>query len=112
MNDTIPIVTNEEIKTLQNNKLGALSLEKNKKTYIREMVHKLGPLWWEKLEQSLKSDDINERRMALIEYNKLQTKMLPTQLEDSDGNNIMVNIIGTNINNHINKENEKKTIDV
>lgn len=92
-NNVTPLVTSEDIKTLQENKLGALSLEKNKKMFTKEMVFKYGPLWWEEFEMAIRSEDKDMKRMAMVEYNKLQCRVLPTEITGADGEQMVLNVI-------------------
>lgn len=87
----------KEIAVLQEKKaLANLALGKTT-TYIKDRVYKHRKLWWETWEAMLTSDDENQRKVALIEYNKLQLRVLPTQLEGTNGQSVVVNIVGMGV---------------
>lgn len=92
-NNVTPIVTSADIQTLQDNKLGALSLEKSKKMFTKEMVFKYGPLWWDEFANAMVSDDKDMKRMAMVEFNKLQCRVLPTEITGADGEQMVLNVI-------------------
>lgn len=63
------------------------------KTYIRDKVYEHRKDWWRAWSEMLESPDPKEKRAALVEYNKLQSRILPTQLEGSGNSNVQVNIM-------------------
>jgi len=65
-----------------------------KSSYISDNIKKYYGKWWKDYLRMRKSKNATERRTAFIEFNKLQQKVLPTQFETEDGQQIMVNIIG------------------
>lgn len=74
--------------------------------YVKDRVFKYRKEWWNKWKEMLNSGEKDLEKIALIEYNKLQQKVLPTQLEGSDGANVTVNILGMGI-----EQPKKKPID-
>lgn len=90
----------QDIATLTENKTVALSAEKNKTAYIKERVFKYKEDWWKKWEEMLNGDDKDERRTALMEYNKLQCRILPTEITGQDGEQLLINVIGYGIKNN------------
>ena len=63
-------------------------------TYIKDRVYKYRHEWWKAWIEALHSKDKDMKKVALIEFNKLQGRVLPTQLEGTAGQQIMVNVIG------------------
>ena len=59
---------------------------------IRENVDKYSELWWNRWEQSMTSDDKQERLHAMTEFNKLQCKMIPTEVTGAEGGEILIKI--------------------
>ena len=88
-----PVVVPSDIKKLNENKLAALSMEKNKKQFIKEMVFKFGPIWWEEFAAAMSSDDKDMKRMAMMEFNKLQCRVLPTEISGADGEQMVLNVV-------------------
>jgi len=66
---------------------------------VRQKIDKYHPLWWERWLVMMDSDDKQERFEAMREFNKLQCKMIPTQITGEDGQPISVNIINYAGNN-------------
>lgn len=58
-----------------------LLLNGQKTKYIRNKVFQFGPLFWENLERDMQSDDPKVKQFAMSEYNKLQARVLPVELE-------------------------------
>lgn len=82
------------------NKQAAMSLENSKKKFIKEMVFTHGPLWWENLKRDLTLDpvtnlpkDKDAYRSAMIEFNKLQARVLPTEITGADGEQLVLNVV-------------------
>lgn len=92
-NQTIEKVASE-IEILKERKALADLAQGKTTTYIKDRVYKHRKLWWATWEAMLTSDDENQRKVALIEYNKLQLRVLPTQLEGANGQSVVVNIVG------------------
>lgn len=70
------------------------------KTYITDRIYKFRKEWWEKWYEMLNSEDSSEKKTALIEYNKLQQRVLPTQLEGGGNSTVQVNILnGVGVDN-------------
>lgn len=95
-NQTIEKVASE-IDILKEKKALAALAQGKTTTYIKDRVYKHRKLWWEAWEQMMNSDDITEKKIALIEYNKLQLRVLPTQLEGTNGQSVVVNIVGMGV---------------
>lgn len=87
----------EDIALLQEAKAAALLAQGKTATYIKDRVYKYKKEWWDKWHDMLNSEDSAERKTALIEYNKLQAKILPTQLQAGDNSQVQINIIGMGI---------------
>jgi len=88
--DKKPSVSEEILK----NKETAMSLEHSKRKYIKEMVFQHGPLWWDNLKRDLSNpEDKESYRSAMIEFNKLQARVLPTEITGADGEQIVLNVV-------------------
>lgn len=61
--------------------------------YIKRKVREENELWWKTWREMMESEDKLDRRSAFAEYNKLQCRILPSQLDDGDGNGIVLNIV-------------------
>jgi hypothetical protein len=69
--------------------------------YIKDRVFKYNRDWWNQYKEMRRSDDPTMRKTAFIEYNKLQARILPTQLEAGSGNNVQINIVGMGLDEPI-----------
>jgi len=87
----------EEIELLQERKAAALLANGQNQAYVKDRVFKHRKIWWNKWKEMMESDDPLMVRSAMVEYNKLQTKVLPHQLEGSGGQSVTVNILGMGI---------------
>lgn len=94
-----------EISSLQEIKKENLQYT-NKTAYIKEKVFEYKKKWWDKWEQMMDSDDKNESRAALIEYNKLQCRILPTEITGADGEQLILNVVGYGLKNKMIEEEE------
>lgn len=83
----------KDLTTLNENKQVAKLASGQKTAYIRDKVFEFGPLFWDKLREAMTSDDKDERRMAMIEYNKLQARVLPTEISGADGEQLVLNVV-------------------
>lgn len=52
---------------------------------IRKAIKEHTATWWTEIAAMMTSVDPGEKRFALSEFNKLQTKALPQALTDEDG---------------------------
>lgn len=66
-------------------------------TFIKDRVDKYKSEWWREWYKMLKSDEKDLKKTAIVEYNKLQGRILPTQLEGTNGQQIVVNVVGLGI---------------
>jgi len=53
---------------------------------VREKVKHYMPQWWTNWELMMNEGAKEDKRWAMTEFNKLQTKMMPTTFEDDEGN--------------------------
>lgn len=88
-----------------------------KKEYVSELVRKYNGIWWANWIEMMEGGDEDQKKLAMIEYNKLQTRVLPTQLEAGAGDFVVkIANYGGDINiskNETKKEEEnKKVIDI
>jgi hypothetical protein len=88
-----------DMMALKEAKTEANFLSGNKSAYIAEKVSKYNQLWWANLTDMLSSDDKAERNTAMIEYNKLQCRVLPTQITGADGKDLLPIPILSNVRN-------------
>lgn len=51
-----------------------------KETFVKEQLDKFSPIWWKLIMDMLNGDSREDRRFALAELNKLQIKIIPSQL--------------------------------
>ena len=86
-------ILKDDLTKLNEAKELALSYEKNKNTYIREKVFKHSEEWWKDYIRMKTSDDPIDQRIAFVEYNKLQQRLLPTQLSTEDGQGLTVQVM-------------------
>lgn len=84
----------DDIKALQEKKMEVWLSDMKAATYIKDRVYKYRKEWWDKWLEMLHAKDKDLNKVALIEFNKLQWRVLPTQLEWTAGQQIMVNVIG------------------
>jgi len=82
-----------ELTKLHEKKLETDLVNGRTKTYIADRIYKFRKDWWSKWFEMLNSEDASQNKTALIEYNKLQQRVLPTQLEGSGGSTVQVNIL-------------------
>lgn len=87
----------EEILALQEVKAAALLAQGKNQTYIKDRVFKYRKLWWDSWEEMMGSEEKDMRKTAMIEYNKLQGRILPVQLEGGNNQQVSINIIGMGV---------------
>jgi hypothetical protein len=92
-----------DLVALSEKKAEVLLASGKEKTYVREKVFKHRKEWWDKWLEMLHSGEKDLEKTALVEYNKLQARILPTQLETDGNSNISINIIGMGIEEPIRK---------
>jgi hypothetical protein len=94
----------KDIETLAEVKKENLAFT-NKSAYIKEKVFEYKKKWWDKLDSMICSDDKDEVKTAFVEYNKLQSKILPTEITGADGKELPTALVinlnkdGANANN-------------
>lgn len=79
----------------------------NKSAYIKEKVFEYKQKWWEALDKMFKSEEKDERRTAIVEYNKLQCRILPTEITGPDGDQVVLNVVNYGLNNGLLKKEEE-----
>ena len=80
----------------------------NKSAYIKEKVFQYKKDWWDRFEAMLNSDDKDERKTAFAEYNKLQSKILPTEITGADGATLPTALV-INLNKDVPNANNQST---
>lgn len=94
------IPSSEELIKSSNENL-AISGKKN--TFIKAKVMENHKMWWNTIEQGMMQDEDRElKRLCIIEYNKLQCRLLPTEITGDDGENLTVKVINYAVQNNIN----------
>lgn len=112
LSETVVKNVASEISILQDKKAEVMVANNKTASYIKDRVFKYRKTWWNKWLEMMNSDDMSTQKTALIEFNKLQARVLPTQLEGSNGSQIMVNIIGMGVDNPVmQKIEESNTIE-
>lgn len=87
----------EDIDVLRDRKAEALFAQGKKNTYIKDRIDKYAPCWFKDYLNMRESGDERDRRLAFVEFNKLQARVLPTQFEGNVKNDLVVNIIGMGV---------------
>lgn len=105
--ETVVKNVSADISALQDKKAEVMLANNRTASYIKDRVFKYRKTWWNKWLEMMNADDVATQKTALIEFNKLQARILPTQLEGSNGNQIMVNIIGMGVDNPVAKKIEE-----
>src|ERR1051325_3075465 len=59
---------------------------------VRQNFDKFSPRFWELMEAYSTSGDPDKERLFITEFNKIQTKMIPTEIGGPDGGDIKVTI--------------------
>lgn len=80
-------------------KMALMEVDGRKNCWVKNNVMRYQRLWWAKWYEMVTGKDEADIRTAMIEYNKLQARILPAQVEDGDLGNIVVKINQFNINN-------------
>ena len=67
---------------------------KNKKVqYTKNMVTLYSPAWWDEMNALLHGEDRELKKVAFQEFNKLQMKILPTEITGADGEELVIKIV-------------------
>jgi hypothetical protein len=83
----------EKRQEITENNLRNVAVDGSKSQFIKMMVEENRGLFWSVWKEMMSSSDKNERRAAMIEYNKLQARMLPTEITSPDGEGLIVKIV-------------------
>ena len=91
--------TSEELLKSSNDNL-AITGKKN--TFIKAKIMENHRLWWDNIIDGMtQTEDRELRRLCLIEYNKLQCRLLPTEITGEDGENLTIQVINYAVQNNI-----------
>lgn len=94
--DTLP--TSEELIKSSNENL-AISGKKN--TFIKAKIMEGHKQWWDTIMEGMTQNEDRElKRLSLIEYNKLQCRLLPTEITGDDGENLTIKVINYAVQNN------------
>lgn len=55
---------------------------------VLENVKTYMPDWWKNWELLMNGEDKTDKKYAMTEFNKLQVKMMPQNMEDEEGNKV------------------------
>jgi hypothetical protein len=88
-----------DMMALNEAKTEVKAIEGSKSAYIADKIFKYNTLWWANLTDMLTSPDKVERNTAMIEFNKLQCRVLPTQITGADGKDLLPIPILSNVRN-------------
>ena len=91
-------ILDESIQQITLAKAEVANIQGRTSDFIKAKVAANRNLWWSALEQDLRDEDPKIRRAAMIEYNKLQVRILPTELSTTDTGGITVQIMGYGAN--------------
>jgi hypothetical protein len=61
---------------------------------IRQNVDKFSPVFWQLMEEFAQSKSKDDKRFFITEFNKIQTKMVPTEVGGIDGEPIHIQLSG------------------
>jgi hypothetical protein len=61
-----------------------------KSEMIRQNVDKFSPVFWQLMEELSKSRKAEDKRLFITEFNKLQVKMIPTEVGGINGEPISI----------------------
>lgn len=83
----------QALEALDDAKAETLAVEGKSTAYVKKMVERFHPFWWNNLMADLNSEDKDVRKSAMIEFNKLQCRVLPTEIgQSADSEAITLNI--------------------
>lgn len=91
---TDPELLDQSINQITIAKAEVANVQGRATDYIKAKVAANRNLWWSALEEDLRDSDPKIRRAAMIEYNKLQVRILPTELSTNDSGGILVQVMG------------------
>lgn len=63
-----------------------------KQNFIKERVKQYEELWWTIFAEMLSGSDKDDRKFAMGEFNKIQSKMVPTLLGNEDGAPLIIQV--------------------
>lgn len=93
-----PTISRQEAQEILNRldigRMETAAVDGKRTTYIKELVHKLHPIWWAQILDDLNAPKDSDRyRTAIVEMNKLQCRVLPTEVgQSADSDAITLNI--------------------
>ena len=73
-----------------------LELEKSStksRVYVLDKVQEHKELWWKVIREAMESPDENQRKWASIEYNKLQVRLVGTDIDQGNSKNVSVTVL-------------------
>lgn len=64
-----------------------------KSEFVRQNIDKFSPLFWDLMEKYARSKDQGRQRFFMTEFNKLQAKMMPTEVTGKDGQPLTIEVV-------------------
>jgi len=90
-------------------RMDLLEADGKPRLWVKEKIFQYRKLWWARWLEAMESGDKDVRKNALIEYNKLQVRLVPTNDDSGGVGGIVVKI--NQFNNNTTKI-EEKVIDI
>ena len=84
-----------DLELLKQKKSQEAVLSNRKTQYIKDKVFEYSDLWWKEFEIMMHSENKDERKTALAEFNKLQCRVLPTEIKSPDGEGLVVKVVSS-----------------
>lgn len=81
------------LEELKQKKEQELLMAGRKTQYIKDKVFEYSEKWWKAYEEMANSDNKDERKAALAEFNKLQCRILPTEIANADNEGLVVKVV-------------------
>jgi hypothetical protein len=91
---TLTIEEQEELRAEMERKRLEVQVACGRKgQYIKSKVLEQAPLWWDIMYQLGTSGDTDSMKLYIQEYNKIQGKIIPTEITGKDGDALTIEII-------------------
>lgn len=84
-----PATIKEEEKPIR----GSRDIKPHVAHLVLKNLRNISERWWSEIETLLNSKNVNDRKFAITEVNKVQLKSMPNQLSTEEGVSISVNIV-------------------
>lgn len=87
-----PQEATESLQKLQEEKAITQAINGPKSAYLKALVYKHHEIWWNAIKNDMQSDDPDIRAKAMVEFNKLQCRVLPTEFSSPEGEGIVIKV--------------------